>query len=242
MGARDLRGATALITGAAKRLGRASARALAERGVNIAVHYNNSVSEAQRLCSELSSMGVQAWAVQADLSGNMEDLFDRTCNMAGKIDILVNNASIFPLSSVQDVTYADAIANFQINAWAPFVLSRAFARQQGRGAIINMLDSRLAGYDWKHVGYILSKHVLAQMTKMLALDFAPHVTVNAVAPGLVLPPPGETEEYLDRVKGSVPLQKHGDEQDVAEAVVYLSSCTFTTGQVLFVDGGRHLKG
>ena len=166
---------------------------------------------------------------------------DKAISLATTIDILVNSASIFTPSTISTLAYEDAIANFRINAWAPFVLSRSFAAQAKSGAIVNLLDSRISGYDWNHAGYIFSKHVLAEMTRMMALDFAPHITVNAVAPGLVLPPPGETLDYLTRLQGTVPLKRHGDEQDVAEAVAFLVSSTFITGQVVYVDGGRHLK-
>jgi NAD(P)-dependent dehydrogenase (short-subunit alcohol dehydrogenase family) len=128
----------------------------------------------------------------------------------------------------------------EVNAWVPFVLSRAFAQRIGRGKIVNLLDTRLKGYDWTHVGYILSKHLLAVMTRMMALEFAPHITVNAVAPGLVLPPPGKDETYLQSLVHTVPLQRYGGAQDIADAVVFLIRSDFITGNVIYVDGGRHL--
>ncbi len=131
--------------------------------------------------------------------------------------------------------------NIQVNAWVPFVLNREFARRAREGKIINLLDSRIDGFDWTHVSYILSKHVLSVLTRMTALEFAPRITVNGVAPGLILPPPGKDHGYLDQLTDTVPLQRHGDPRDIAEAVLYLLKNDFVTGEVIHVDGGRHLK-
>jgi pteridine reductase len=136
----------------------------------------------------------------------------------------------------------DVNRNTAINAWAPFVLSRAFARQGLEGRIVNLLDTRVAGYDFSHVGYILSKHMLAVLTRMTALEYAPLVTVNAIAPGLILPPPAKDTTYLEALAGSVPLQRHGGAEDIARAMLFLIESPFITGQTVFVDGGAHLKG
>jgi NAD(P)-dependent dehydrogenase (short-subunit alcohol dehydrogenase family) len=120
------------------------------------------------------------------------------------------------------------------------VLSREFARLAGRGKIVNLLDTKIIGYDRAHVAYILSKHMLSVLTRMCALEFAPGITVNGVAPGLILPPLGKDENYLEQLARSVPLKRHGGPEDVAKAVVYLLTSDFVTGQVIFVDGGRHL--
>jgi NAD(P)-dependent dehydrogenase (short-subunit alcohol dehydrogenase family) len=130
----------------------------------------------------------------------------------------------------------------QINAWAPLVLGRDFARVAGKGKIINLLDTRLCGYDFKHVSYILSKHSLYVLTRMMALEFAPGITVNAVSPGLILPPPGKDADYLLELARTLPLAMHGGPEDIVEAVLFLLRSDFITGQVINVDGGRHLKG
>jgi hypothetical protein len=105
---------------------------------------------------------------------------------------------------------------------------------------VNLLDAKLASNDRTHVAYLLSKHMLAVMTRMTALEFAPHITVNAVAPGLILPPAGQDETYLEALAAGVPLRRHGTTADVADAVVFLLQSTFITGQVIQVDGGAHL--
>ena len=243
MGDQLLLGKTALITGAAKRIGRETALTLADDGVNIIVHHRSSADEAHELVREIEGMGVKAWTVRADFEKpeEYELLIERALAVAGSLDILVNNASIFPSETLEDLTFDSLTSNIQVNAWVPFVLGRAFRRLVGQGKIINMLDSRIKGYDWKHVGYILSKHVLSVMTKMMALEFAPSITVNAVAPGLILPPPGKDESYIDRMIDTVPLVRHGDPQDVADAILYLLKSNFVTGEVIYIDGGRHLK-
>ena len=237
-----LRGKTALVTGASRRLGRAIALGLAAEGSNIVVHYRSSAAEAAALCREVRALGVQGWMVDADLADPAanEQVIPRALAAAGTLDILVNNASIFPSSTLENVTPAQLRQSMEVNAWAPFLLSRSFARLVGQGAIINMLDSRITGYDWTHVAYLLSKHALAELTRMSAVEFAPGITVNAVAPGLVLPPEGETEAYLEQRMGSLPLKRHGSAEDVADAVVFLARSRFITGEVLFIDGGRHL--
>jgi NAD(P)-dependent dehydrogenase (short-subunit alcohol dehydrogenase family) len=238
----NLKGETALITGAAKRIGREIALTLADQGVNVVIHFNRSDSEARRLAEELQLKGVKVWTVQADFrrSDEYQTLIERAQQAAGGLDILINNASIFPLETLKDLTWSELSANMEVNAWVPFVLSRQFAERIGRGKIVNLHDSRLKGYDWTHVGYILSKHVLAAMTRMMALEFAPNITVNAVAPGLILPPPGKDESYLQNLVHTVPLQRHGEAQDIADAVAFLVRSDFITGNVIYVDGGRHL--
>src|SRR5262245_50832990 len=233
---------TALVTGAAKRIGRETALTLADRGMNIIVHFNRSDGEARRLAAELQQKGVKAWTIQADFSrpDEYQTLIERAQEMAAGLDILINNASIFPTDTLTDLRWSGLSTNMEVNAWVPFVLSRSFAQRIGRGKIVNLHDSRLKGYDWTHVGYILSKHVLAAMTRMMALEFAPHISVNAVAPGLILPPPGKDETYLQSLVHTVPLQRYGRPQDIADAVAFLIQSDFITGNVIYVDGGRHL--
>lgn len=235
-------GKTALITGGAKRIGRETALALARERINVMVHFNRSDAEAAQLARELEQMGVKAWTVQADFRrpDEYQTLIERAQQAAGGLDILINNASMFPPETLANLTWPGLSANMEVNAWVPFVLSRTFAQRVGHGKIINLHDSRIKGYDWTHVGYILSKHVLEAMTRMMALEFAPAITVNAVAPGLILPPPGKDEEYLQGMVHTVPLQRHGRPQDIADAIVFLVKSNFITGEVIYVDGGRHL--
>jgi len=261
----ELRGRTALITGAARRIGRETARALAQQGVNLVLHFNRSDGEARQLADQLEPFGVRAWLVQADFRRPDEygTLIERARELAGNVDILINNASIFPAEPLDTLTWPELSANVEVNAWVPLALSRRFAAGLGaktglarrsdqsptvsapnhpRGSVVNLHDTHLAGFDFEHSGYILSKHMLATLTRMLALELAPDITVNAVAPGLILPPPGADESYLTSHAQRLPLRRHGGPRDIAEAIVFLVRSDFITGQVIYVDGGRHLQG
>ncbi len=238
-----LSGQTALVTGAARRLGREVSLALAERGVNIVVHYRHSQREAERLCRKLESRKVKAWPIPANFEGadETETLIERARAAAGRLDILVNSASTFPVGTLADMKFSELMTCVRVNAWTPFILSRDFARRAGRGKIVNLLDTRLDGSDPRHAAYILSKQMLHDLTLMTAAELGPSFTVNAVAPGLILPPPGKDEGYLRALARSVPLARHGAPADVAQAVIYLLEADYVTGQVIYVDGGRHVK-
>ena len=238
-----LQGKIALVTGASRRIGRAISIALAEEGVHIVAHDHRSLeSETIKVCDEVVGCGARSWRVIADLEKPEEyaTLVTRALGAAGSLDIVINNASIFLPNTLLDVEFGDLTRHMQVNAWAPFVLCREFARLAGRGKIINLLDTRIQGYDRAHVAYILSKHILAVLTRMCALEFAPAITVNGVAPGLILPPPGKDQGYLEQLAHGTPLKRHGSPEDITKAVVYLLTSDFVTGQIIFVDGGQHL--
>jgi len=241
--ARRLEGKSALVTGAARRIGRAISLALAREGANVAVHYSSSEREVAELAAEIESFGVQAVALRADLSDpdELAGLVDRAREALGAIEILVNNASIFPSDTLETVDLEGLERNLEINAWAPLVLTRAFAAQSERGHVINLLDSRVSGFDHTHAAYIFSKHVLSAITRTTALELAPGIAVNGIAPGLILPPAGKDEEYVDRLAQTVPLKRRGSPEDIAAAAVFLATSEFVTGETIYVDGGRHLK-
>lgn len=240
----SLAGKTALVTGAAKRIGRAIAMALAHEGVNVVVHYHRSDAAAVALRDELAALGVSSWAVQADLSDarQTDDLFPAAVEQAGPIDILVNNASIFDKDTIWEATDDSLRRNLQIHSFAPLMLARALAKQDRAAQIVNLLDTRVTVYDRQHASYHLSKRMLLMLTRMLALELAPSITVNAIAPGLILPPAGEDESYLQKLAHCNPLDRYGDPADVAEALLFLLRSRFITGQVIYVDGGYHMKG
>ena len=243
MGEASLAGLTALVTGGALRLGRATALALAGAGVNVVVHYRSSAKEAVALSDEIRALGVKAWALKADFSQPEEaaGLIERGVEEAGSLDILINNAAVFPEGTLSDITLEELERNITVNAWAPFVLSRSFANICSTGKIVNMLDTRIKGDDPPHAAYHISKHLFTLLTRLTALEFAPGVTVNAVAPGLVLAPHGSEEGYLDGLSGGLPLERAGSPADVTEAILYLLKSSFVTGQVIYIDGGRHLR-
>ncbi len=238
-----LQGKIALVTGASKRIGRVIAIALAEEGVHIVAHDRKALEpETNKVCEEVAGCGAKSWKVIADLERpeEYETVISRAWKAAGSLDILINNASIFSAGRLLEIGFADVMRHVHVNAWAPFALSREFARLAKHGKIVNLLDTKIRGYDREHAAYILSKQMLAGMTKMCALEFAPGITVNAIAPGLILPPAGKDERYLEELTSSVPLKRHGGPEDIAEAVLYLLKSDFVTGQFIYVDGGRHL--
>ncbi len=240
--AASISGKNALVTGGAKRIGREIALALANAGANVIISYNKSSGEAKKLTREIEARGVRALTIRADLaSDDLDGLIDACFDAWGPLDILINNASIFPSNNLDTFTQEDLCRSIRTDAWAPLALSRRFAAKAGSGHIVNVLDTRVAGYDFEHVSYISAKHLLALYTMMMAMNFAPKIAVNAVAPGLILPPEGKDADYLESLKDSLPLKRVGDPAQVAEAVLFLVTSTFITGQVIYVDGGRHLK-
>jgi pteridine reductase len=244
MGVSWLKGKTALVTGATKRIGRATAIALAAYDVNVVVHYRSSREEAEVVASECRKMGVKAWTVQADLSdpGQAENLMAQAIEAAGQVQILINNASIFTKSQLTDFTLEDLSGNLQVNAISPLIIGRAFAAQGCEGAMVNFLDTRFTEYDREHAAYHLSKRMLFTLTRMMALEFAPAIRVNAIAPGLILPPPGKDASYLENLAPTNPLNRIGSLEGITDALLFLLHSEFITGQVIFVDGGYHMKG
>jgi len=240
----SLSGKTALITGAARRIGGALGMALAREGVHIVVHYNHSEQDAAALCSEIKNLGAQAWSVKGDLEdpGQTETIFRESVARAGPIDILINNASIFDVETIWQMTDESLCRNMRIHTVAALILSKALARQQRSGHIINLLDTRVVSYDKDHAAYHISKRSLLTLTRILALELAPKIAVNAIAPGLILPSPLQDETYLDKLAPTTPLQRHGSPADVVQAALFLLHSRFITGQIIYVDGGYHMRG
>lgn len=239
-----LNGKIALVTGGAKRIGRAVSLALAEAGAEVVICYRTSASEAETLADDIGSLGSKAWLIRADLSNTdeVEKLIDETVRKAGKLDILVNNASVFPKSDIDTVEYNQVIESISVDAWAPFALGRRMKQIVGSGDIINFVDSRIHnGADWSHFAYSIAKNMILYLTGLMATGFAPDMRVNAIAPGLILPPEGKDESYLESLKCELPLKMVGSPVDVSDAVLYLLSGQFITGQIIYVDGGRHLN-
>lgn len=240
----DLTGKTAVITGAARRIGREVALMLAAEGVDVVIHYRNSEDEARELAGLITGMGRRAWTLRADLSvgEEVDSLIPRAHELVGPINILINNASAFPRSTLATLTLESLMDSIKTDAWAPFALSREFAAVPGAEHIVNLLDTRVtSSYDWGHTGYLAAKHMLHLFTRMTAIKYAPGIAVNAVAPGLILPPEGKSLSYLENLSDELPLKRIGNPRQVAEAVLFLVSSEFITGQVIYIDGGRHLN-
>lgn len=238
----ELKGKKALVTGGARRIGKEIALGLAAEGVDIALHYSRSEKEVFEAKEEVEARGVACHLLKADFNGGeYEGLVEKAATAAGGLDIVVNNASIFPASTLEDATFDGFVSNARVNAWAPFVLARDLKRVMKKGKVVNLIDSRTLGFDWGHFEYILSKHLLAELTRMTAVRFAPDVIVNGVNPGLILAPAGKTDEYMSALEPTVPQKKRGGPADIVEAVIYLLKSDFLVGEVINVDGGRHLR-
>lgn len=229
----SLHGKSALVTGGAVRIGRAIADALAEAGVEVIVHFQTSEKEAQAFWPNI---------IQSDLneSEQCETLIKQAAEEFGPIDILINNAAVFHQTRLLDADHETMMAELQPNLLAPLALIRGFARQEISGKIVNLLDRRITSHDTTCVPYMLSKKGLEELTKLAAIDLAPGITVNAVAPGAVLPPPQEVDNPAWNPADTIPLKKRPTPEEIAEAVLYLLKADSVTGQILFVDGGQNL--
>jgi len=240
----DLSGAVALVTGGAVRLGRAMCLALADAGARVVVHYAHSAAAAAEVAQEIAARGSEAITVQADLQDarTAPEVVARGVAHFGRVDILVNSAAIYEATDFADTTEAYWDRHMAINLKAPFFLSQAFAAQLDgrRGHIVNIADWRGARPTASRVAYTLTKSGIIAMTQALAQALAPTVQVNAIAPGVILPPPGMGPEYVERLLPDIPLHRSGSPADVVQALLYLLRSDFVTGEVLFITGGQHL--
>jgi pteridine reductase len=244
----------ALVTGAARRVGRAIALALAAEGVDVVLHYGRSADDAARTADEIRAAGVDVLPVSADLAdaAAIERLFEATRERFGRLDVLVNSAAMFRKRAFESVSLADWDEVMGVNLRAPFLctqhaarLMRASSRPAGDSAlVVNIAD--LSGVQvWR--GYAvhgISKAGVLHLTSVAALELAPAVRVNAIVPGPILPAVGvdPTGAVWARIVDSLPLARAGDPSDIARAVVFLARSDFITGIALPVDGGQHLVG
>lgn len=240
----DLAGKSALVTGAGKRLGRAIAVALGGAGMRVAVHYNKSSAGALETADAIRAAGGHAETLQADLGGRDEArrLVDACTTRLGSLDLLVPSAASFERVRWDDVDDAAWNRTLALNLSAPFALAHAAtpALRASRGSIVFITCSSTTTPFKNHVPYVVSKGALKQLMRVLCLELAPDVRVNAVAPGTVLPPPDMDPAVVARIAGRAPLGRVGDASDIAEAVLYLARAPFVTGHELVVDGGRNV--
>jgi NAD(P)-dependent dehydrogenase (short-subunit alcohol dehydrogenase family) len=237
---------TALVTGAARRIGRAIAQDLAARGFGIGVHYHRSREEAEEVIGAIKAKGGRAVALRADL-GREADTIRLVGALADALrppSLLVNNASLFERDDALTATRASWDAHLETNLRAPFVLSQEFARHlpEGEdGLIVNMLDQRVWNVTPHFTSYTVSKAGLWTITQTLALALAPRVRVNAIGPGPVLPSSRQTQAQFDRQVGSVPLKRSAKLEEICAAIHFLVAATSMTGQMIALDGGQHLN-
>lgn len=225
-------------------MGRAISMALGRAGYDVAIHYSSSENAAKETGEEIRTLGRRAAVVHADLldPNAAGRLVSEAAERLGGLDLLVNNAAIFPHGRPEDVSVADWDAVFALNARAPFLCSvrAAGAMASAGGNIINIAESGV-GDAWPgYAPYLASKAALVSLTRSLALAWAPKIRVNAVAPGPVLLPDDSSESERVAAASRTALGRVGRAEDVAEAVLYLERAEFVTGEVLFVDGGSGL--
>jgi pteridine reductase len=239
----SLQDRVALVTGAAKRLGRAVALRLGEEGADVVVHYRSSVADAQSAVAEIEKFGRRGHAIAADLTNvaEIKRLFDETAKQFGRLDVLVNSAANFLPSSIVSTTEEIWDASLDTDLKAPFFCAQAAAPllRRTKGSIINFADTGgLVGWPG-YIAHSVSKAGVVMLTKVLAKSLAPEVRVNAIAPGTITMPDDPPELEADFIK-LAPLRRTGAPSDIADAVVFLVNSKFITGQVLLVDGGRTL--
>lgn len=259
-----LRGRVALVTGAGKRIGREVALTLGRAGADVIVHYHRSKAEAEAVAGTIQGMGVRSTAIRADVSRpkQVEAMFRAVTRRFGRLDILVNNAGVFSRGAWDSLTESDWNRMLGANLKGPFFCAQGAARLmvsppvaaagKGRkrltaterpepgGCIINI--SSVGGLQaWPgYIHYCASKAALIMLTRCLAKALAPRIRVNSIAPGAILFPGEERDPGLRAVVRATPLQKGGRDADIAQAVLYLATAEFVTGQVLVVDGGKSI--
>lgn len=238
----SLEGKTVMITGAARRLGRVMALACARAGADVILHHGHSPQEAHELAEEIRSLDRQAWILQADLADARQTLaLGEAMQQCETLYALVNSASIFEPLTFAETTLEDWQRHLQVNLTAPFLLSQAFSRHlAGReGRIVNILDWRALRPGADHFPYTIAKAALAAMTRSLAQALAPQIQVNGIAFGAILPPSDGAP--VKGVIAQTPMRRLADLQEVAETLLFLlTGPTYITGEIIHLDGGRHL--
>jgi NAD(P)-dependent dehydrogenase (short-subunit alcohol dehydrogenase family) len=243
----DLKGKTVFITGAARRLGKSIALAMAQAGANVAFTFRSSANEAGQTLKELEATGVQALAFECDLRrpDSAQDAVKNVLKHFRHIDLLINNAGVFETANIENITAGQWDEVFAVNVRAPFLISQSCipSLRSSHGRIIHM--GSLGGErPWAtHAHYCSSKAALHMLTQVMAKALAPEIAVNCVAPGMIDAGPGEKDPaLLQRLAAHTPMKQNGSPQDVVSAVTYFATAPhFITGQILTVDGGLGLR-
>lgn len=230
----------AIVTGSSKRLGKIFAISLAKEGYDLVLHYNSSEYESLKTKKEIETYGVICHLLKRDLFKNSDDLIKESKALCPNLEILINNASIFPNENILEVQEKNFLDVIKLNSFVPLNLSIQWKKEIGKGLIINIIDARHKNMDFTHFSYGISKKLLYEITMHLALSFAPDIRVNAIAPGVFLPPEGKNEKYLEKILKLVPLKRKGTEEEIHKTLKFLIQNEYLTGQVIYLDGGRHL--
>jgi len=240
----ELAGKVALVTGAGRRVGRAITLELARAGCDVALHCNRSITEAKTLAEQIQGMGRRAVVVRGDLidADTPPRIVAEAVAALGRLDVLVNNASVFDSAAIQAWTDEHWQRTLVINAVAPAMLARAAAehmQKAGQGRIVNLTDIMVDRPGPELAAYCASKAALVSITRSLARELAPEITVNGVSPGIAIFPEYYSQELREKLVNRVPLQRSGSPEEIASVVRFLvATADYVTGQILAVDGGR----
>ncbi len=233
---------TALVTGGAVRLGKIFCASLANAGYDLAIHYNSSFEQAAVTAEEFRDKGVNCETFQFDFSkkNDVSDLITNVRKQFPDLNVLINSASVYDQATIMETPELILERQFKVNFQAPYLLTQAFAQQCKTGNVINIIDNKIAFNQYQYSAYVLSKKSLAEFTRLAAVELAPDVRVNAIAPGVVLPASVRSQDYIDWRIDGIPLKHQGETDNIAQALLYLLSNEFVCGQILFVDGGESL--
>jgi pteridine reductase len=235
----------AIITGAARRIGREIAMAMVARGLAVVVHHGRSAVQANELVQQIQTSGGRALAVAADLSEPVSaaaTIFQAASEL-GQVTTLINSASVFQDRALTDVDLDHCQLHLSVNLLAPLFLAQQFARQLTagqRGHVINLLDWRAERPGADHVVYTASKAALCSVTRSLAQQLAPTIQVNGISPGAILPPEDRQQWHQQRAENTIPLRRTGSPKDLIHAIQFLLDAEFITGEILHVSGGEEL--
>ncbi|WP_025899737.1 SDR family oxidoreductase [Sneathiella glossodoripedis] len=238
---------TVLITGGAKRIGRALSLVLAKAGWNIALHYHNSASEAEEVLAQLHELGVKAQMFRADLANAQQtrQLFQEATEAFGSVTGLINNASLFEREDLKSFSESSFDAHMHINLLAPVLLTQAMAAQDldyemNDVSIVNIIDQRVHNLRPGFTSYTLSKAALWTLTQTTAMELAPRIRVNAIGPGPTLASKRQSASQFARQVAQVPLKRGASAEDIAKGAEFLMSSPSITGEFISMDGGQHL--
>ena len=231
---------TAIVTGAAIRIGKAIALHLAEKGFNIALHYHR--SEPSAVIEKIKLKGVSCLGYQSDLSNidEAEQLIAKILGDFDDVELLINSAANFIQENLEETRIENLVNTLNLNLMSPMLLMRDFKRSVNKGMIINILDERVRKHISTFGAYSISKVGLKHLTELAAVEWGQTVRVNGIAPGLILPPQGAAPDYLEKAAKKVPIRSHGKINNLLQALDYLMENQFVNGDTLFVDGAESL--
>jgi len=233
---------TALVTGAAKRLGRQVALHLAQEGYQIALHYNSSKSEAMSTAQAVYKLGVRCELFACDLADEAQTLklIPQVIKAFPNLNLLVNSASIFIPNQFGAADLTLFKTHWDINFKAPYILTCAFARLVKKGQVINFIDTNVVQYKTRYADYLMTKKALLEFTKMAAVQWGPAIRVNGISPGMILPPVNNQPDDRAKRAKNIPLQRIGRPENILQSIRFLLQNDYLTGQIIANDGGESL--